>query len=72
MANLTELIDALTALPVTITAASAAVSGRLDTLNAAVAAANADKVPQATIDGFTADVNTAIDAIDAITALASA
>jgi hypothetical protein len=72
MANLIELTNALTALPVAIADASTAISGKLDTLNAELATANAEKVPQATIDGFTADVNTAIAAVQAITALATA
>lgn len=72
MTSLAALTDALTALPVTITAASTAVGAKLDGLKAEVATANADKVPQATIDGFTADVNDAIAAVEAITALATA
>jgi len=72
MASLTELTDALTALPAAITAASTAVSAKLDTLNAEVATLTAAQDSQVTIDGFTADVNAAIAAVQAITALATA
>ena len=72
MATLNALADAITALPAAITAASAAVGAKLDTLNAEVAALGASQVPQATIDGFTADVNAAIAAVEAITSLATA
>ena len=72
MASLTDLTDALTALPAAITAASAAVGTKLDTLNAEVATLTADLTSQATIDGFTTQVNAAIAAVQAITALATA
>jgi len=72
VASLTDLTDALTALPAAITAASTSVGAKLDTLDAEVATLTAAQDSQATIDGFTADVNAAISAVEAITALATA
>ena len=70
--DLTALATALTSLPTVIAAASTAVGAKLDTLNAEVATLTADLTSQATIDGFTTQVNAAIAAVQAITALATA
>ena len=72
MADLAPLTAAIAALPVAVSAAGTAVTAALTSLNAEVATLTASQVPQATIDGFTANVNTAIAAVQAITALATA